>query len=52
MAGLPARVVTRLAPFAGIEVLLSNFLGPQTLSELAGELGDRVAAARSRDVVR
>ena len=37
--------VARLAVAAGHQVVLSNSRGPQTLAELAGELGSRARAA-------
>ncbi|PWD49880.1 NADP oxidoreductase [Serinibacter arcticus] len=44
-------VVARLAASAGMEVFLSNSRGPETLADLAAELGDRVHASTVREAV-
>lgn len=44
-SGLMAREIARLAVAAGINVIMSNSRGPETLSELTGELGPLASAA-------
>lgn len=46
-SGLIGSTVARLAVAAGYQVVLSNSRGPQTLAELAGELGPQARAATS-----
>ena len=56
-SGLLGRTLARLAVGAGFDVILSNSRGPETLSELVGELGERAragtpeVAAESGDVI-
>jgi predicted dinucleotide-binding enzyme len=44
--------VARLAVAAGLEVVLSNSRGPETLAELAAELGGRARAATPAEAAR
>ncbi|HTZ42993.1 MAG TPA: NADPH-dependent F420 reductase [Jatrophihabitans sp.] len=44
--------VARLAVAAGHDVVMSNSRGPETLTELVGELGDRARAATAAEAAR
>ncbi|MDX2828719.1 NAD(P)-binding domain-containing protein, partial [Streptomyces ipomoeae] len=44
-SGMIGGAVARLAVAAGLDVVLSNSRGPETLAELVEELGDRARAA-------
>ncbi len=48
-SGQIGRALARLAIEAGHQVVLSNSRGPETLADLAAELGPRASAATSRE---
>ena len=51
-SGLIGGNLARLAVSAGIDVVLSNSRGPETLAGLAAELGDRAHAATGEEAAR
>ena len=44
--------LARLSVAAGLNVVMSNSRGPETLADLVGELGDRASAATATDAAR
>jgi len=51
-AGMIGGTVARLAVNAGIDVVLSNSRGPETLADLVAELGDRARAATPAEAAK
>ncbi|GAB3968825.1 NAD(P)-binding domain-containing protein [Actinoallomurus acanthiterrae] len=51
-SGMIGSAVARLAVAAGLEVVLSNSRGPDTLADLAAELGERARAATPAEAAR
>ncbi|EKX69197.1 NADPH-dependent F420 reductase [Streptomyces ipomoeae] len=51
-SGMIGGAVARLAVAAGLDVVLSNSRGPETLAELVEELGDRARAATPAEAAR
>ncbi|UOZ03482.1 NADPH-dependent F420 reductase [Amycolatopsis sp. WQ 127309] len=51
-SGLIGSTLARLATAAGVDVVMSNSRGPETLGGLVAELGDRARAATTRDAAR
>lgn len=51
-SGMIGSAVARLAVAAGLDVVLSNSRGPETLADLVGELGARARAATPAEAAR
>ncbi|MFE7839364.1 NADPH-dependent F420 reductase [Streptomyces sp. NPDC057474] len=51
-SGMIGGALARLAVAAGLDVVLSNSRGPETLADLVGELGDRARAATPAEAAR
>ncbi|MEV6174454.1 NADPH-dependent F420 reductase [Streptomyces sp. NPDC051954] len=51
-SGMIGSALARLAVTAGLDVVLSNSRGPETLADLVGELGDRARAATPEEAAR
>lgn len=51
-AGAIGGTLARLAIAAGLDVIISNSRGPETLADLVAELGPHARAATARDVAR
>ncbi|UUU32455.1 NAD(P)-binding domain-containing protein [Streptomyces sp. CA-210063] len=51
-SGMIGGAVARLAVAAGLDVVLSNSRGPETLADLVGELGERARAATPAEAAR
>ncbi len=51
-SGAIGSTLARLAIAAGLEVIIGNSRGPETLTELVAELGDRARAATVEDLAR
>jgi 8-hydroxy-5-deazaflavin:NADPH oxidoreductase len=50
--GAIGSALARLAVAAGLNVVLSNSRGPETLADLVGELGDHARAATPEEAAR
>ena len=51
-SGMISGQVARLAIAAGLNVILSNSRGPETLADLVAELGERARAATPAEAAR
>ena len=51
-SGAIASALARLSVAAGLNVILSNSRGPETLTDLVRELGDHAQAAASEEAAR
>ncbi|MEV4036300.1 NADPH-dependent F420 reductase [Streptomyces umbrinus] len=51
-SGMIGSALARLAVAAGLDVVLSNSRGPETLADLVGELGEHARAATSDEAAR
>ncbi|MEV4020878.1 NAD(P)-binding domain-containing protein [Nonomuraea angiospora] len=51
-SGMIGGTVARLAVAAGIDVVLSNSRGPETLADLVAELGEHASAATPAEAAR
>ncbi|WP_188188398.1 NADPH-dependent F420 reductase [Nonomuraea sp. SYSU D8015] len=51
-SGMIGSTLARLAVAAGLDVVVSNSRGPETLTELVAELGDHARAATSEEAAR
>ncbi|WP_051551346.1 NADPH-dependent F420 reductase [Nocardioides sp. URHA0020] len=51
-AGAIGATIARLAVAAGLDIVIGNSRGPETLAELVNELGPRARAATSHEVAR